>query len=630
VSIIEKKQAPFWKPSWGEAVCIMGVILYIAIFFILQIRLYRGLHMAIADLGIFEQALYRTLHGEFFRTTVGSAFHFEHRVFFADHLHLILLLVLPFYALLPHAYTLFFLQASMAGLGAIAVFLIARNKFQSEWTATCFALSYLLYPPLQWATLNQGVYGFHTENFFPPLLLFAFYFLEKRKLCLFAIFFLLALTVIEYYALLLACLGLYLFLLDKRNRGIGLVAFFVSTLWFIVATQWVIPYFRGSNAPYYYEAFTPLSDTLRNPESYSLLATSLRDYLFRLLAPLLFLPLLHLPLLATTIPNLLVNLSALTVSYYTTMSGQSHHVSPMVPVVFLSAVSGTHNLLRHIGNTALRLKLERYGSCIILCAALFFDYWLGPLPFSRLVEADQYQVNEAKIQTLREVKALIPQEASLCAEFFTGSHFAQRKELYEFPVRVGKVDFVLIDLDQPWAHYKPLEAPPALERLETSSNHELIYSKNNILLFKKLPELPMQHATEANFSGQIKLLGYTLKTEEIKPGDSVQLALYWQGLANMETNYIVFTHLTDENERIIGQQDNPPLSGLYPTTEWTPGEKIVDRYKIATGPEIPPGEYSIEIGLYELDSGERLPVLDAMGLPKDSRVILVKVCVVGE
>jgi hypothetical protein len=36
------------------------------------------------------------------------------------------------------------------------------------------------------------------------------------------------------------------------------------------------------------------------------------------------------------------------------------------------------------------------------------------------------------------------------------------------------------------------------------------------------------------------------------------------------------------------------------------------------------------MGLYELDSGERLPVLDAMGLPKDSRVVLGKVQVVGE
>jgi uncharacterized membrane protein len=630
MNVRQKKQDSFWKPSWGEAACIIGVILYIAVFFALQVRLYEGLHMTIADLGIFEQALYRTLHGEFFRTTVGTAFHFEHRVFFADHFHLILLLVLPFYALLPHAYTLFFLQACMAGSGALAIFLIARHKLQSEWMAICFAFSYLLYPPQQWATLNRFVYGFHTENFFPALLLFAAYFLEKRKLRLFALFFLLALTVIEYYAILLACLGLYLFLFDKRNRRIGLIAFFLSTLWYVAATQWVIPYFRGSSTPYYYEALTSLADALRNPESYLVLAISLRDYLFRLLAPLLLVPLLNLPLLATTIPNLLVNLFALTVRYYTAMSAQSHHVNPMVPVVFLSAISGLHNLLRHVGNPALKPKLERYSSFVLLCAALFFNYWLGPLPFSRLVEADQYQVNEAKTQTLREVKALIPEEGSLSAEFFIGSHFAQRKELYEFPVKVGKVDFVLIDLDQPWSQYKPLEAYPALDRLKESPNHELIYSKNNVLLFRKRSELPLQHATEANFSGQIKLLGYTLEAEDIKPGDSVQLALYWQALADMETSYTVFIHLIDQDERMMGQKDNRPVSGLYPTTEWKPGEEIVDRYEIATGPEIPPGEYSIEIGLYELESGERLPVLDVMGLPQDSRVILDKVRVIGE
>ncbi len=626
----EKKQDSFWKPSWGEAVCIIGVILYIVVFFVLQVRLYEGLHMGIDDLAFHEQALFRTLHGDFLRTTVGAAFHFEHRVVFADHFFLILLLVLPFYALLPHAYTLFFLQASMAGLGALAIFFIARNKLQSQVMAICFALSYLLYPPLQWATLNYCTYGFHPENFFPPLLLFALYLLDKRRLSLFAIFFLLSLTVKEDYALLLACLGLYLVFFDKRNRKIGLVMFFLSTLWFVITTQWVIPYFRRGGAPFYYGALTPLADAFRNPESYLFLATPLRDYLLRILAPLLFLPLLNLPLLATATPNLLVNLFALTVNYTTPMSARSHHLSPMIPVVFLSAVFGMHNFLRRIGNPALRPKLERYGPFVLLCAALFFNYWLGPLPFSRLIEADQYQVIEAKTRTIKEVKALIPQEASLCAEFFIGPHFAQRKVLYEFPIRVGKVDFVLVDLDQPWSLYRPLEAPPALARLKESSNHELIYSKNNVLVFKKLPELPMQHAAEANFSGQIKLLGYTLETEKIKPGDSVQLALYWQGLANMETNYTVFTHIIDENERIIGQKDNPPVSGLYPTTEWTPGEKIVDRYEITTSPEIPLGEYSIEIGLYELDSGERLPVLDVMGLPQDSRVILGKVWVVGE
>jgi uncharacterized membrane protein len=586
--------------------------------------------MGIGDLSFFEQALYRTLHGEFFRTTQGIAFDFaEHRVVFADHFFLILLLVFPFYALLPHAYTLFFLQASMAGLGALAIFLIARNKLQSEWIATCFALSYLLYPPLQWATLNHGVYGFHPENFFPPLLLFASYFLGKRRLRLFALFFLLALTVIEYYALLLACLGLYLVLFDKRNRKIGLTTFFLSTLWYATATQWVIPYFHRGGAPFYYGALTPLTDAIRNPESYLYLVTPLRDYLFRLLAPLLFLPLLNLPLLATAIPNLLVNLFALTVHYSVPMSGESHHVNPMIPLVFLSAVLGTHNLLRHTDNPSSRLRLERYGSCILLCAALFFDYWLGPLPFSRLVDTDQYRVIEARTRTLREVKTLIPQRASLCADFFVGSHFAQRKELYEFPSKIGKVDFVLVDLD-PWFSHQPAEASSVRAWLKESSNHELLLAENGIYLYRKLPEPPMQYAHEANFSGQAKLLGYTLKTEEIRPGDSVQLTLYWQGLANMETSYTVFTHLFDENERIMGQKDNIPVSDLYPTTEWTPGEEVVDRYEIATSPEILPGEYSIQIGLYEPDSGERLPILDVMGLPQDSRAILGKVRVVGE
>ena len=623
-----KKHPLFWKPSWGEAVCIIGVILYIAVFFVLQVRLYEGLHMGPGDLTIFEQSLYRTLHGEFFRTTMGTAVHFEHRVIFADHFYLILLLVFPLYALLPHAYTLFFLQASMAGLGALAIFLIARDKLQSERMATCLALSYLLYPPLQWSTLNHCTFGFHPENFFPPLLLFTLYFLEKRRLRLFALFFLLTLAVIEYFALLLACLGLYLSLFDKRNRRMGLAVFFLSTLWFVAATQWVIPYFRRGYAPFFFGVLTQLTDALKNPESYLFLAAPLRDYLFRLLAPLLFLPLLNLPLLATTIPNLLINLFALTVNYTVPISGRSHHVSPMVPVVFLSAVTGVHNLLRRIGKPSLKPKLERYGSLVLLGAALFFNYWLGPLPFSRLVETDQYQVNEAKRQTLKEVKALIPQEASLCADWVV-VHFAQRKELYEFPVRVGKVDFVLVDLDQPFGYY-PLEAFPALERLKESPNYELIYSENNVLLFRKRPELPMQYATEANFGRQIKLLGYTLEAEEIKPGDSVRLTLYWQALADMETSYTVFIHLIDQDERIMGQKDNRPVSGLYPTTEWTPGERIVDRYEIATGPEIPPGDYSIEMGLYELESGERLPVLDAMGLPKDSRVVLGKVQVVAE
>jgi len=629
---VKKRERYFsWKPSWGEAVCIIGVLLYIVVFFALQVRLYKGLHMGMGDLGFFDQAMYKTLHGEFFKIT----FHYRgvkgERTLYADHFFLITLLVLPFYALFPHVYTLFLVQAFIAAVGAFAIFLLARHQLQNELLATCFSLAYLLYPPLEVSTLCLYTYGFHPENFFPAPCLFALYFLGRRRYRLFALFLLLALMVIENYAVLLASVAVYVVLVDKRNRAAGVFMLCVSVLWFVVATQWLIPYFGRGETPFYFSALTPLKEAMMAPWLYLRLAAPLGGYALSLLAPVLFLPLLDLPLLATAIPSLGINLAALLAGYQTPMNPNSWHVNPLIPVVFLSAISGARNLLRHIKDRPHWQQVVRYGALALLGTALFSAYWSGPLPFSRSVKPNRYQVIESKVQALNEVKTLIPEEASLSAANHLGAHFTRRQQIYIFPINCGKADFVLVDsAPRNWWRPGEPEEPSALARLQESPNHELIYSKNNILLFRKLPELPVQHATEANFSGQVKLLGYTLEAEEIQPGDSVQLALYWQALANMETSYTVFTHLIDQDERIMGQKDNRPVSGLYPTTEWTPGEKIVDRYEIATAPEILPGEYSIEMGLYELDSGERLPALDVMGLPQDSQVILGKVRVVGE
>ena len=38
--------------------------------------------------------------------------------------------------------------------------------------------------------------------------------------------------------------------------------------------------------------------------------------------------------------------------------------------------------------------------------------------------------------------------------------------------------------------------------------------------------------------------------------------------------------------------------------------------------DAPPGAYQVEIGLYLLSTGERLPVLNANGVPVDDRLLL--------
>ncbi|MFQ6059592.1 MAG: hypothetical protein ACE5MB_12015, partial [Anaerolineae bacterium] len=90
----------------------------------------------------------------------------------------------------------------------------------------------------------------------------------------------------------------------------------------------------------------------------------------------------------------------------------------------------------------------------------------------------------------------------------------------------------------------------------------------------------------------------------------------------------VFTHLLDGGSRLWGQRDSLPLGGARPTTGWVPGEVLVDEYEIVVDPATPPGEYVIEIGMYQAATGQRLPVLDEEGQIVGDRILLSTAVVV--
>jgi hypothetical protein len=138
----------------------------------------------------------------------------------------------------------------------------------------------------------------------------------------------------------------------------------------------------------------------------------------------------------------------------------------------------------------------------------------------------------------------------------------------------------------------------------------------------------IQHPQQADLGHRVTLLGYDIGTDagckmHVDPGSCiVHLVLYWQAQAEMETSYTVFTHLLDAQQRIRGQKDSLPLSGARPTTGWLPGEVIADEYAIPVQPDAPPGEYSLEIGLYDARTMERLHLLDEAGEIIGDRVLL--------
>ena len=123
----------------------------------------------------------------------------------------------------------------------------------------------------------------------------------------------------------------------------------------------------------------------------------------------------------------------------------------------------------------------------------------------------------------------------------------------------------------------------------------------------------MKYRQEALLGEGVALLGYDLATTQLSPREELELTLYWQAQEEMFTSYTVFVHLLDNAQRIWGQRDSLPGEGAWPTTSWVEGEVLADHYTFRVGQNALPGEYRLEVGMYDATTGERLAVVDAQG-----------------
>jgi hypothetical protein len=107
----------------------------------------------------------------------------------------------------------------------------------------------------------------------------------------------------------------------------------------------------------------------------------------------------------------------------------------------------------------------------------------------------------------------------------------------------------------------------------------------------------------ARFGDVARLLGYRLAAQP----DRFTLSLYWQAEKPDGVDYTVFVHLLNAAGQMVTGQDSQPVGGRYPTGIWEPGEIVPDERSFATG-DLPAGTYQLEVGMYVVATGERLPV----------------------
>jgi len=132
------------------------------------------------------------------------------------------------------------------------------------------------------------------------------------------------------------------------------------------------------------------------------------------------------------------------------------------------------------------------------------------------------------------------------------------------------------------------------------------------------PATEMTYPLSASLDDKVMLLGYSLLSEEAYAGDILQLTLFWQALTSLDERYVVFIHVLDADGHIVGQRDTEPGGGAMLTTTWPAGQTITDHYGVLISHGTPPGEYRVQVGMYALDSGTRLPVSQDGQSPDDS------------
>jgi len=142
-----------------------------------------------------------------------------------------------------------------------------------------------------------------------------------------------------------------------------------------------------------------------------------------------------------------------------------------------------------------------------------------------------------------------------------------------------------------------------------------------------------QHQTAYHLGNTIEMLGYDLNGDTFKPGDRVNLSVYWYARAPITYGYASFVHFSTGGPP-LAQADKLNPAGR-PTKEWTSDGYIRDDYTIQLPDNIPPGDYQIRVGLYTCDTmpvgdcgnGERLIVTDANDQNLGDAVVLQTITV---
>ena len=124
-------------------------------------------------------------------------------------------------------------------------------------------------------------------------------------------------------------------------------------------------------------------------------------------------------------------------------------------------------------------------------------------------------------------------------------------------------------------------------------------------------EAALPNPVDIRFDTFVALRGYAVDRAVVKPGEPIAIELYWEVTGQPPGDYLLFVHLIDaDTEAMVAQRDTYPGLGNFPSSQWRPGDRFVERLSLYV-PETAyvPANAVLRVGFYAPE-GYRLGVTD--------------------
>lgn len=149
-----------------------------------------------------------------------------------------------------------------------------------------------------------------------------------------------------------------------------------------------------------------------------------------------------------------------------------------------------------------------------------------------------------------------------------------------------------------------------LVQISTAEDDEFspmtVFARRDHFMYTSVEQQPGYHTLDSAQWGNFAELRGFLADTETWSGGTLRVTLNWQALRPADHDYTIFVHLLDADVQIVAQHDGMPRNGERPATAWQTEEIVLDDHFVLLPPGLPDGDYSLRVGWYDGQTGERV------------------------